>query len=145
MVGPPVAGPIGRSAGASQHDAAASGLGVQYRPDGGVAVEVVGEALEHGEVGAADQLAVVGRDAVERAVAQPDGAVGIVVGFVAAVGQRLAECRKDLVGVAIGRSMPGRLGAELGAQGTAARLSAAWAAPEGSASTAPASSSARAA
>ena len=66
---PAVAGRIGRSAGASQHDAAASGLGVQHHPDGGVAVEVVGEALEHGEVGAADQLAVVVRDAVEGAVA----------------------------------------------------------------------------
>jgi hypothetical protein len=50
MVGPPVAGRIGRSAGASQHDAAASGLRVQHRLDGRVTAEVVGEALEHGVV-----------------------------------------------------------------------------------------------
>ena len=43
-----------------------------------------GEALEHGQVGAADELTVVGGDAVEGAVAQPDGGVGVVVGFVAA-------------------------------------------------------------
>jgi hypothetical protein len=69
MVGPPVAGRIGRAALAGQDDAAASGLGVEHGPDGGVAVEVVGEGLEHGVVGAADQLAVVGGDAVEGAVA----------------------------------------------------------------------------
>jgi hypothetical protein len=60
---------------------------------------------------------VVGGDPVEGAVAQPDGAVGVVVGFVAAVGQGLAEFGKDLVGVVIGRGVAGRLGAELGAEG----------------------------
>jgi hypothetical protein len=60
---------------------------------------------------------MVGGDAVEGAVAQPDGAVGVVVGFVAAEGQGLAECRKDLGGVAVGRGVGGRLGAELGPQG----------------------------
>jgi hypothetical protein len=63
---------------------------------------------------------VVGGDAVEGAVAQPDGAVGLVVRFVAAGGQRLAECRKDLVGVATGPGMAGRLGAELGEDGIVA-------------------------
>jgi hypothetical protein len=53
---------------------------VQRRPDGWVAAEVVGEALEHGQVGAADELTVVGGDAVEGAVAQPDGVVGVVIG-----------------------------------------------------------------
>src|SRR5215212_11678600 len=67
---------IGRSAVAGQGDAAASGLWVQYRPDGRrVAVELVGEGLEHGVVGSADQLTVLGGDAVEGAVAEPDGAV----------------------------------------------------------------------
>ena len=60
-----VAGRAGRSALAGQDDAAASGLGVQHRPDGWVAAEVIGEALEHGQVGAADELTVVGGDAVE--------------------------------------------------------------------------------
>jgi hypothetical protein len=65
-------------------------------------------------VGAADQLAVVGGDAVEGAVAQPDGAVGIVVGFVAASGQCPADRGKDLVRVAVRRGPAGRLGAEGG-------------------------------
>ena len=78
---------IGRSAVAGQGDAAASGLWVQHRPDGRrVAVDLVGEGLEHGVVGSADQLTVLGGDAVEGAVAQPDGPVGVVVGFVAAGG-----------------------------------------------------------
>jgi hypothetical protein len=92
-------------------------LGVEHGLDGRVAVEVAGQGLEHGVVGAADQLAVVGRDAVKGAVAEPDGAVGVVVGFVAAVGQGLVEGGKDLVGVAAGRGVAGRLGGELGAQG----------------------------
>jgi hypothetical protein len=58
---------------------------------------LVGEALEHGEVGPADQVAVLDGDAGRRAVAEPDGAVGVLVGFVAAADQRLAERRKDLV------------------------------------------------
>jgi len=93
-------------------------LWVQHRPDGRwVAVELVGEGLEHGVVGAADELAVVGGDAVEGAVAQPDGAVGLVVGLVAAGGQRLAECGEDLGGVTAGGGVAGRLGAEVGAEG----------------------------
>ncbi len=84
----PVLGRVGGAVFGGQDDAAASGLWVQQGPDGWVVAEVVGEALEHGEVGAADQVAVVGGDAVEGAVAQPDGAVGVVVGFVAAGGQR---------------------------------------------------------
>src|SRR5215216_6406003 len=109
---------IGRSAGAGQGDTAASGLWVEHRPDGRrVAVDLVGEGLEHGVVGAADELAVLGGDAVEGAVAEPDGAVGVVVGFVAAGGQRLAERGEDLVRVAVGGGPAGRLDAELGAQG----------------------------
>src|SRR4029453_7127763 len=70
-----------------QGDAAASGLWVQHRPDGRrVAVDLVGEGLEHSVVGSTDQLTVLGGDAVEGAVAEPDGAVGVVVGFVAAGG-----------------------------------------------------------
>src|SRR5512132_3284793 len=71
----------GRSALAGQDDAAAFGLWVQHGPDGWVAAQVVDEALEHGQVGAADELAVVGGDAVEGAVTQPDGAVGVVEGL----------------------------------------------------------------
>jgi hypothetical protein len=37
--------------------------------------------LEHRVVGFADQLAVLGGDAVEWAVAKADGAVGLVVGL----------------------------------------------------------------
>jgi hypothetical protein len=112
---------------------------------------VVGEGLEDGVVGAADQLAVVGGDAVEGAVAQADGAVGVVGGFVAAAGQDLAEGGRDLAeggrdlgwvalgggGVAawVARSVPR----------VAAWWRAAWAVPEGSAATALASRSARAA
>jgi len=78
---------IGRSAGAGQGDAAASGLQVQHCPDGSrAAVELVGEGLEHGVVGSADHLTVLGGDAVEGAVAEPDGAVRAVVGLVAAGG-----------------------------------------------------------
>jgi hypothetical protein len=65
--------------------------------------EVVGEGLEDGQVGSADQLAVLGGDAVERAVAEPDGAVGVVGRLVAAGGQRLAEGGKGLIGVGAGR------------------------------------------
>jgi hypothetical protein len=110
----------------------------------GVAAEVVGEGLEDGVVGAADQLAVVGGDAVEGAVAQADGAVGVVGGFVAAAGWDLAEGGRDLGWVALGgggvaawvaRSVPR----------VAAWWRAAWAVPEGSAATALASRSARAA
>ena len=73
---------IGRSAVAGQHDAAASGLWVQHRSDGRrVAVDLVGEGLKLGVVGSADQLTVPGGDAVEGAVAEPDGAVGLVVGL----------------------------------------------------------------
>jgi hypothetical protein len=117
MVGPPVAGRIRRSAGASQQDAAASGLWVQHRPDGRVATEVVGQGLEHGVIGAADELPVVGGDAVEGAVAKPDGAVGLVVGFVAAGGQRPPERGDGLAGVAVGLGVAGRLGTDLGAEG----------------------------
>ncbi len=77
---------IGRLAVAGQGDAAAAGLGVQHGTDGLVAADLVGEALEHGEVGSADQLAVLGGDAVEGAVAEPDGAVGVVVRLEAAGG-----------------------------------------------------------
>ena len=110
--------PVGRSAVAGQGDAAASGLWIQHRPDGRrVAVDLVGERLEHGVVGAADQLAVPGGDAVEGAVAQPDCAVDVLVGLVAAGGQRLADRGKDLIGVAVGRGVAGRLGAEVRAEG----------------------------
>jgi hypothetical protein len=67
-----------RSGVAGQQDAAAAGLWVQRRPDGWVVAEVVGEGLEHGVVGSADQLTVVGGDAVEGAVAEPDGAIEVV-------------------------------------------------------------------
>jgi hypothetical protein len=78
---------IGRSAGAGQGDAAASGLWVQHLPNGRrVAVDLVGEGLEHGVVGSADPLTVLGGDAVEGAVAEPDRAVSVVVGLVAAGG-----------------------------------------------------------
>ena len=60
---------------------------------------MVGEGLKDGVVGPADQLAMPGGDAVEGAVAQPDAAVGVLVGFVAAGGQRLAERGQGLVGV----------------------------------------------
>jgi len=96
--GSSVAGRIGCSGLAGQGDAAASRLRVEHRPDGRrVAVDLFGKGLEHGVVGAADQLTVLGGDAVEGAVAEPDGAVGIVVGFVAASGQCPAERGKDLV------------------------------------------------
>ena len=49
-------------------------------------------------VGSADQLTVLGGDAVEGAVAEPDGAVDVLVGLVATGGQRLADRGKDLVG-----------------------------------------------
>jgi hypothetical protein len=99
-----------------QDDAAASGLWVQHRPDGRrVAVDLVGEGLEHGVVGFADQLTVPGGDAVEGAVAEPDGPLGVGVGFVAAGGERLADRGKDLVRVAVGRGPAGRLDTELGA------------------------------
>ena len=68
-------------------------------------------------VGSADQLTVLGGDAVEGAVAEPDGAVSLVAGFVAAGGQRLADRGKGLARVAVGRGPAGRLGAELGTQG----------------------------
>src|SRR5919197_709025 len=75
---PPTVAPArrGRSAVAGQRDAAAAGAGVQHRPDGRVAAELAAEGTKHRQVGAADQLAVVGGDAVEGAVAQPDGAPG---------------------------------------------------------------------
>src|SRR5512132_2978079 len=87
-----------RSAVAGQGDAAAPGLWVEHRPDGGrVAVDLVGEGLEHGVVGSADQLTVLGGDAVEGTVAEPDRAVGLVVGFVAAGGECQADRGKALV------------------------------------------------
>ena len=60
-----MSGRLGRAAFAGRDDAAASGLWVQHGPDGRVAADAIGEALEHGLVGSADQVAVVGRDAVE--------------------------------------------------------------------------------
>jgi hypothetical protein len=79
--------PDRRSAGAGQADAAASGLWVQHRPEARrVAVDLVGEGLDHGVVGSADQLTVLGGDAVKGAVAKPDGAVVVGAGFVAAGG-----------------------------------------------------------
>src|SRR5215217_3903177 len=113
----PVAGRISRSAGAGQGDAAASRLWVEHRPNGRrVAVDLIGEGLEHGVVGSADQLAVLGGDAVEGAVAEPDGAVDVLVRLVAAGGEGLAGRGEDPVGAAVGRGVAGRLGAELGAQ-----------------------------
>ena len=95
------------------------GLGVEGGLEGWVAVEVVGEGLEHGVVGGADQLAVVGGDAVEGAVAEPDGAVGVLGGFIAAGGQGPAERGPGLVGVAPRAGVVGGLGAHLGAEGGA--------------------------
>jgi hypothetical protein len=91
-------------------------LWVQGGADRWVAVEVVGQGLEHGLVGATDQVAVVGGEAVEGAVAEPDGAVGVLVGFVAAGGQGLVDDGQDLVGVAPGLGVAGGLGAELDAE-----------------------------
>ena len=67
-----VAGRTGRSALAGQDDAAAPGLRVQHGPDGWVAAEAIGQGPEHGQVGSADQLTVLGGDAVERAVIADD-------------------------------------------------------------------------
>src|SRR5215218_10559293 len=109
---PPVA-----SAVAAHHHAAASGLRVQDGPNGRVAAEAVGQGSEHGVVGAADELAVPGGDAVEGAVAEPDGAVGVVVGLVAAGGQCLADRGQDLVLVALGHGPGRRFGSQVGAEG----------------------------
>ena len=104
---------------------------------------MVGQRLEHGVVGAADQLAVLGGDAVEGAVPEPDGAVGLVVGLVAAGVKGPAEGGDGLVGVAVGLAGTARLGTDLGAEGGGGALERSLAAPEGSASTVLASSSAR--
>jgi hypothetical protein len=106
---------------------------------------VVGEGLEDGVVGAADQLAVVGGDAVEGAVAQADGAVGVVGGFGAAAGQDLAEGGRDLGWVALGGGGVAAWVARSVPRVAAAWWRAAWVVPEGSAATALASRSARAA
>jgi hypothetical protein len=128
--------PVGRPAFAGQDDAAASALWFQGGSDGLVAAEPVGEALEHGLGGSTDQLAVVGGDAVEGAVAQRDGAVGIVVGFVPAVGQQ-AGCPAEVVPDQPDRSRPALLQTgdgpgevtEVGRQGGGRELAAALAEP----------------
>jgi hypothetical protein len=45
---------------AGQRDAATAELVVQYGPGGLIAAQLVGEDLEHGEVGSVDERAVVG-------------------------------------------------------------------------------------
>jgi hypothetical protein len=147
MVGPPVAGRIRRSADASQQDAAASGLGVRHRPDGGVAVEVVGEALGAWR----GRRHRPGPGALRRCGRRGSCAAG----WCRRGRRRVRNRGRPAPSGARRRPGPGRRRA--GCCGlpprhrprrrgvAAARWSAALAAPEGSASTALASSSARAA
>jgi hypothetical protein len=79
--------------------------------------ELVGETFDHGELGATDQLGMLRGDAVERAIAEPDRAIGVVVELVAPAGKHLAQGSGYRLAAALGGRAPDRLGAELGAEG----------------------------
>jgi hypothetical protein len=103
---------------AGQGDAAASGLGVEERLDATSPAEAVDQALQHGLVGLAHQVAVLGGEPVEWAVAQADGAIGVVVGLVAVAGEDAAESVEEPDAAAGGRWVGGELFAEVAGDGS---------------------------